>query len=334
MKLIERLAARFPSLANSNLDATDYEIRVKSARTNATIFVARKILQQIFLMPFYLLLAAPLALAGAGAWLWALDRNERAVLRAYCRRFWYYPSLCIHKTLEGRRFRSVALRSPCLEIGCEDGSMTVLHFPGMTFDVGVEYIEANRPVSGVHRDVVIAGLPHLPAPWTGHFRGVALVHVIDHIPDLALALAELRRITAPGGQVCLSGFTHGYPTHVRAASLGALTPAWLERHKGFHHFLPEAEWRHQFAAAGFRVTRYEPFLGGLRGRLWVVLHTLFEINGSNDLFYAADRLGLVPRLLRNGLFAPFTTVLTAFFLHAPIEPLPCHFYAELEAIAA
>ena len=329
MKALKHLAAKFPSLANANLDSTNYEVRVRPQARHPIGFILRKLATQLVLMPVYLLFVAPLVALGAFRW-FRLTPDARALLRDYCGRFWYYPSLCIHKAVEGRKFRQARIISPSCDIGCEDGIVTALHFPRVVFDVGVEYIPENSPAAGVHREVVIAGLPRLPEAWTARFQSVALVHVIDHVKELEPALTELRRIARPGGTTCLSGFADGYSRNVRRNSLGLLDEQWLEERKGLHHFLTLEEWRWKFESAGFVVRRLEAFLGGWRGRLWAALHALLEINGSNDLYYAANRLGVLPGFVRNGICLPLALALSALFVEDPAMEHPCHFYAELE----
>ena len=122
MKLLDRLGARCPSLRNPNLDSTNYEMRTKAAARHPGLLVVRKIGAQLILGPIYFFLAIPLVVIGAPTWFLVLTTGERARLLEYCRRFWYYPSLCIFKAVEGRRFRSASIETPSCEIGCEDGN--------------------------------------------------------------------------------------------------------------------------------------------------------------------------------------------------------------------
>ena len=332
MKLLDRWLARFPSLTNSNLDSTNYAVRTKIQLANRARFLAKKILIQVALTPLYLLFVLPLAFLGAGCWIWRLDDEQRQRLRAYCERFWYYPSLCIHKSIEGRWFRTMEVVGPTCDIGCEDGIVTSLHFPGHVFDLGIEYIAANIPEGKVHRSVRVAGLPELPPDLDGAFQTIALVHVIDHIPPLAASLHALHRLARPGGRVCLLGLAHGYPQNLRRASGGILQEDWLHTRKGLYHFLTPEEWRAQFVAAGFDVIRLETFLGGTRGGLWTVLHSLFEINGSNDLWYAVDRLGVLPPFVRRHFCVPAALAISSWFITDQSSARsPCHFFAELRA---
>jgi hypothetical protein len=330
MKLLDRLAERFPSLKNSNLDSTSYEVRARARPGNRFAFVARKVLMQLVITPFYVAFAAPFAVVGAYCWRFRLSKEERQLLHSYCEQFWYYPSLCIHKAVEGRLFRTVRVLAPSCEIGCEDGIVTSLHFPGEAFDLGIEYIAANLPRNSVHRSLRVAGLPNLPGDLDGGFSTIVLVHVIDHIPDLDGSLRSLRRIARPGAHIGLSGLADGYPRHLRRASLGLLGPGWLNERKGLYHFQTAPQWRASFEGAGFRVIRLETFLGGARGFFWTVLHSIFEINGSNDLWYAADRMGFVPAFVRRRICVPMAEAIASWFLldRSP-DTSPCHFFAEL-----
>ena len=68
------------------------------------------------------------------------------------------------------------------------------------------------------------------------FDVVLCLQVLEHVPDPAAAVRELRRVVRPGGRVLAS--THGvYPFHPNPDDLGRWTHAGLER-----LFLTNAEW--------------------------------------------------------------------------------------------
>lgn len=68
------------------------------------------------------------------------------------------------------------------------------------------------------------------------FDVVLCLQVLEHVPDPAAAVRELRRVTAPGGRVLLS--THGiYPFHPNPDDLWRWTSQGLER-----LFLTSGEW--------------------------------------------------------------------------------------------
>ncbi len=102
-----------------------------------------------------------------------------------------------------------------------------------------------------------AGVPYVVAPGPrlpfadGEFDAVLNCGVLEHVDDVAGALAELSRVLRPGGWV----FTYHLPNR------DAWTE-WLGRRLGrFHHERTYArrEAVHLFEAAGFEVLRCRPF---------------------------------------------------------------------------
>jgi SAM-dependent methyltransferase len=111
-----------------------------------------------------------------------------------------------------------------LDVGCGDRPYAEL-FPGATgFDV------PGNPYADLHGD--IDAIPVEDAS----FDVVLCLQVLEHVPDPAAAVRELRRVVRPGGRVLLS--THGvYPFHPNPDDL------WRWTHQGLERlFLTQAEW--------------------------------------------------------------------------------------------
>ena len=86
-----------------------------------------------------------------------------------------------------------------LDVGCGPGaSLRWLEDRGAAA-VGVDVSEAWRRACAV-RPVVQADARALPFR-TGTFDGALLMHVFAHLADVAAALAEIRRVLAPGGRL-------------------------------------------------------------------------------------------------------------------------------------
>src|SRR5436305_15166518 len=113
-----------------------------------------------------------------------------------------------------------------LDVGCGDRPYDAL-FPGAEI-VGFD-VPAN-PRADVHGTI-----DAIPVP-DGSFDVVLCLQVLEHVPDPAAAVRELRRVVKPGGRVLLS--THGvYPFHPNPDDLWRWTQQGLER-----LFLTNAEW--------------------------------------------------------------------------------------------
>lgn len=327
--MFSRLKQTFPSLSNLNLDNTNYNVRQQAKRGSMLLFVLKKLIQQLVLTPFYLLFIAPLLMIGFFIWTFRLSKDDKQQIDRYCQHYWYYPSLCIHKSIEGRYFGQMAIVSPSVDIGCEDGQMTALHYAKAVFDLGVEYIEENLPTSALFKRTLCGGLPHLPTEMNETYKTVSLVHVIDHIPDLPSALAGLKAVMQPNGRLYLSGLADGYLKNMQQLSIGLIAEKWLNESKGFYHFYSIADWNQIFQASGFKVLKIQGFLGGISGLTWTILNSIFETNGSNDLYYAANKLNLIPNGLKQLFFIRPACWITAVLYHGS-DRHPCHFFAALE----
>ena len=199
--------------------------------------------------------------------------NAQADERVWFKRFvsylngkgsvWEFGFL-LFKALEGFQF-STAIRKygfahPNCEFGVETGLISTTHLGDVDFiDVGCEAIE-DTPFLG---DIVIKRKEHCylesnPFP-DASFRNIYLVHVVDHIPDLARAFQELNRITMRDGYVFFSGLTH------------LMAGAYLERfvYQGTLHNNRPLSWFESLArASGFEVLYQSYLQSGLAFRFW------------------------------------------------------------------
>jgi SAM-dependent methyltransferase len=103
-----------------------------------------------------------------------------------------------------------------LDVGCGDRPYDSL-FPGAVgFDV------PGNPHADLH-----GSLERIPVT-DASFDVVLCLQVLEHVPDPAAAIRELRRVVRPGGRVLLS--THGiYPFHPNPDDLWRWTHQGLER---------------------------------------------------------------------------------------------------------
>jgi hypothetical protein len=330
MALLDTLKQKFPSLANTNLGNKNYEVRAQQQPRRVMLLILRKMFFQLVLMPFYLILVIPLMVVGLFNVLFFVERKQFQYLKKYCDAFWYFPSLCIHKSIEGTFCSTFPLVAPATDIGCEDGRVSQLLFNGYQFDLGVEYIKENLPRTDIYKRVIQGGLPQLPAEMAGQFQSVSFIHVIDHIQDLKGALRGLKKVLkGPGATIALSGFARGYQESLKWVTLGIFNKRRLNQRYGFWHFHSVAQWKKIFEEEGFQVNRIAGFLSGLRGTLWTLLHTVFEINGSNELYYVINKLNIVPLPLKRIFFIFPVVCVVSLFHSTKLKDKGCHFYAEI-----
>jgi SAM-dependent methyltransferase len=111
-----------------------------------------------------------------------------------------------------------------LDVGCGDRPYRELFPNAVGFDV------PGNPHADLH-----GSLESLPVE-DASFDVVLCLQVLEHVPDPAAAVRELRRVVRPGGRVLAS--THGvYPFHPNPDDLWRWTQQGLER-----LFLTNAEW--------------------------------------------------------------------------------------------
>ena len=118
-------------------------------------------------------------------------------------------------------------------------------------------LEPFRPLANFARKKhgleVIDGILPNPALPSGHFDAVIMLHVIEHMPDPAENIRELRRVLKPGGVLV-----------VETPRFNSLSFKILGRHErsiqncpGHIYFFTEQSLRRTFEGNGFKVFRVE-----------------------------------------------------------------------------
>src|SRR5687767_2129104 len=140
------------------------------------------------------------------------------------------------RAIECRLFEEVGeLAEPVLDLGCGDG-----HFAAHAYKrqptVGIDVGEANvREASerNVYQSLVVADASRMPFS-DASFATVTSNCVIEHIPDVEAAMAEISRVLQPGGRLIFGvpsdRFSHMLlaPTLLRRASLAGPARAYAD----------------------------------------------------------------------------------------------------------
>jgi ubiquinone/menaquinone biosynthesis C-methylase UbiE len=144
-----------------------------------------------------------------------------------------------------------------VDIGCGDGSLAALLGRAGIHVTGVEpapYLRERFREKLMRIDsesTVVEGLADRLPFADGEVQHAVMTEVLEHVPDPAGALGELRRVLAPGGILCLS-----VPTSYTELVFWRLHPGYADNATHERIFV-KPELRRLIARAGFSVEHWE-----------------------------------------------------------------------------
>jgi SAM-dependent methyltransferase len=120
------------------------------------------------------------------------------------RHWWYVARRRILSAIIAREIRPRA-GARILEIGCGTGHNFEMlerfgHLDALEIDEEARALASRR----LGRDIGDAPLPELPGIPDGHYDLIALLDVLEHIPDDKSSLAAIARRLAPGGRMLVT----------------------------------------------------------------------------------------------------------------------------------
>jgi SAM-dependent methyltransferase len=173
---------------------------------------------------------------------------------------------------------------PMLDVGAGDGHFASLLFPGGV-DVGIDPSrEALKEASerGVYRNLQVASACELPFGDEA-FASVISNCVLEHIPDLDSALAEIARVLKPGGMFATTVPSPNYEGYLlgttlfRTIGLRSLARAygkWMTRISYHYHYYSPEEWRQRLSRHGLIVREWRYYFSPGAHRMFDLSHYL------------------------------------------------------------
>lgn len=159
------------------------------------------------------------------------------------------------------------LNPPILDLGCGDGMISRILF-GETIDYGVDPSEVaikKALETGAYRAAFRCGAHHIPL-GDESIGGIFSNCVLEHIPDLPLALKEVYRLLKPGGYfvaTCLSPFYYSLNPVFKKLDHPITRPLlnrMVKKENALHHHVSvfgEEEYRKLFASNGMTLRSHK-----------------------------------------------------------------------------
>lgn len=170
------------------------------------------------------------------------------------------------------------LVGPILDFGCGDGFFTTTFMPPASIEWGLDLATSRidqATSTGRYRKLITYAGQQIPLPDCS-CQTIMANSVFEHLPNLELTLAELRRIIKPKGCLIVTVMAKPWETNL-VANKKKYFPSWLAnlpqinqlglayqkwwRKIQFHHQLYSVkEWQKKFAAQHWRVVDTQAYL--------------------------------------------------------------------------
>ncbi len=222
--------------------------------------------------------------------------------------------LALVRAIDCRHISTENISGRILDAGCGDGLFARILLGGSAnkIDVGidsdvVELKKAER--SGAYRELVSCDITHIPLA-SGAFDTVISNSVLEHIPGIDQALAELNRVLKPGGKLVFT-VPSEYLTDqfffvgvLRRMGLKDLALRYAGfKHKIWHHYHvdPLSVWQDRFRRHDFEIVRFKY----IHPQAVTEICDIFTFSGALSFFWRKwfGRLLLFPSAIRGKVMA-------------------------------
>jgi SAM-dependent methyltransferase len=189
--------------------------------------------------------------------------NSEIILMRHLRDLPYFRAML--RAVEDRFYQDIPLPAPVLDMGCGDGHFASVAFQ-QSLDIGLDpWAEPLKEAHqrGCYRMVLQADGARMPFPCNW-FASVVSNSVLEHIPHVDAVLADIARVTRPGGLFVFCVPNDRFTTELQGTtvlrSLGLTTASQsysrlfnrISRHA---HTDGQAVWKERLAKVGFTVEK-------------------------------------------------------------------------------
>lgn len=190
----------------------------------------------------------------------------------------------ILRSAECQLFSTIEWQRPILDVGCGDGLFAAMLFD-QPLEAGIDrspkaIAEAHRRAS--HLQLAIASACQIPYPASS-FASVMSNCVLEHIPQVDAALAEINRVLIKGGSFTLTVPSENFGRFLLGTRLfqtlhlpplARLYSLWMNQISHHYHCYPPAVWISKLQDSGFAIERFQYYFSEKATHLFDLCHYL------------------------------------------------------------
>lgn len=202
--------------------------------------------------------------------------KAKIILKSFLKEFWYAPADAFLRTAETLIWRQVEFKSPILDIGCGDGSISKLLFQQRKIDVG---LDSNPQAvkqcshSGVYRKVVKANASKMPFK-NNSFQTVISNSTFEHIKNDTQAIAEAARVLTPKGCLLITVPSKRFQAVIKQILNNPQEFKNFNQRLHHFHYYDIKEWRKILSSNNFKINSYQYYFPPQLVKVW---YRLFKI---------------------------------------------------------
>lgn len=203
--------------------------------------------------------------------------------------WWYEPGAALWRAVEANLVASQPLDRPVLDAGCGDGGFAFIIGDHTKMDVGVDisHIQLARAEHrGAHSQLRLLNLADMGELPDEYFGSAIANCVLEHIPDVEKALAELARVIRPGGKLVLTVPSEDFVRHtllgrllltLHLRGLYARYDRRVADRYSHHHVCDLGRWTEMLRRSGFQVARWRFYMRPRAAAVWDCLEHLIRL---------------------------------------------------------
>lgn len=155
-----------------------------------------------------------------------------------------------------RTFSSL-IESPSLDYGCGDGFFATTTFgKTKTIDIGLDIYNSRIKEAeqyNIYRKIMLYSGTKIPLP-ANSLGSVISNCVLEHLPNIDMAIGEIHRVLKPGGICLTSVMTDQWNTNLIGTKvLGPIYAQWMQKQQVHVNLFSEEKWRNLFLKQGFSI---------------------------------------------------------------------------------